>query len=136
MENASKALLIAGAILIAITLIGIGTLIIGQANGIFSLAGQKMDAQQIQLFNNEFEQFEGTKKGSDVKSLISKITASNATNDDNKVTVNFEGADYDVDKIATITVNIKASAAYDVVLEKDPKTAVIVKAIITKKTTP
>lgn len=35
MENASKALIIAGAILISIVLIGVGVLIIGNAQGIF-----------------------------------------------------------------------------------------------------
>lgn len=80
MENASKALLIAGAILIAILLIGIAMMVFGNINGITGMAGQQVDALEIQGFNRQFEQYEGENvSGSNVKTLISNINASNAT---------------------------------------------------------
>lgn len=80
MENASKALLIAGAILIAILLIGIGMLVFSGIEGITGQAGQQVDAMEIQMFNKQFEQYAGENvSGSRVKSLITAINASNAT---------------------------------------------------------
>lgn len=80
MENASKALLIAGAILIAILLIGIAMMVFGNINGITSIAGQQVDALEIQGFNRQFEQYQGENvSGSNVKTLINNINASNAT---------------------------------------------------------
>ncbi len=79
MENASKALLIAGSVLIAILLIGVGMLIYSRATGLVDTASSAMNSQEILAFNNQFASFEGTQKGSSVRSLISKVIASNAT---------------------------------------------------------
>ena len=80
MENASKALLIAGAILIAILLIGIAMMVFGNINGITGMAGQQVDALEIQGFNRQFKQYEGENvSGSNEKKLINNINASNAT---------------------------------------------------------
>ena len=80
MENASKALLIAGAILIAILLIGIGMMIFGNIGGFTESATQQTDTMQIQMFNRQFEQYAGSNvSGSNVKVLISNINANNAT---------------------------------------------------------
>ena len=80
MENASKALLIAGAILIAILIIGIGMMVF---NGIGSITDQqeaKVDAMAIQMFNASFESYKGTNvSGANVKALLSSIAANNTT---------------------------------------------------------
>lgn len=81
MENASKALLIAGAILIAILLIGIGMMVFGNISGVTSGATKKMDAMAIQIFNDPFSQYAGTNvTGSNVKALINMINANNKIN--------------------------------------------------------
>lgn len=80
MENASKALLIAGAILIAILLIGIAMMVFGNINGITGIVGQQVGTMEIQAFNKQFEQYAGENvSGSNVKTLVSNINASNAT---------------------------------------------------------
>ncbi len=80
MENASKALLIAGAILIAILLIGIAMMVFGNISGITGIVGQQVGTMEIQAFNKQFEQYAGENvSGSNVKTLISNINASNAT---------------------------------------------------------
>ena len=77
MENASKALIIAGAILLAILIISLGILIYNQASGV--VTNNSMDEVSIQTFNNKFLQYAGDQKGSAVRALLSQINASNAT---------------------------------------------------------
>jgi len=90
MENASKALIIAGAILLAILLISLGIMIFGQAQDTVNNSG--MSQAEMQAFNNKFLKYEGTKKGSEVKALLNEVFASNS--DDNnelrKVTVMYK----------------------------------------------
>ena len=82
MENASKALLIAGAILIVIVLISIGMLIVNSTNDVTEQASSTATSQAIQTFNSQFTQYEGTQKGSTVKNLYQSVQASNAANAD------------------------------------------------------
>ncbi len=79
MENASKALIIAGAILIALLLVGIGVLLISSGTDITSRGTSGMQSQNIQSFNSSFTAYEGYKKGSELKNLQSAVTSSNAT---------------------------------------------------------
>ena len=66
MENASKALIIAGAILLAILLISLGIMIYTSAQDTVSDSG--MDRAAITSFNNQFLKYEGDIKGTMVKS--------------------------------------------------------------------
>ena len=76
MENASKALLIAGAILIVILLISLGIYIYSQAQQ--TINSVNMDEQQITAFNNKFAQYEGEdKSGSEVSAMIDLVISSN-----------------------------------------------------------
>lgn len=84
MENASKALIIAGAILLSILLISLGIMIFNQAQDTIGNSG--MSKAEIASFNNQFTKYEGdNEKGSEIKSLIQEVVASNAadTADDN-----------------------------------------------------
>lgn len=87
MENASKALIIAGAILIAILLISIGIILVNSGKDITETGTAGMSSQKIQTFNSQFTAYEGKKTGSEVRSLISAVQASNATDDAHQVTV-------------------------------------------------
>ena len=75
MENASKALIIAGAILLSILLITLGIMVFKQAQ--YSIGNGGMSKAQVSTFNSNFTKYEGTKTGSDVKSLIQEVNASN-----------------------------------------------------------
>ena len=75
MENASKALIIAGAILLSILIIGIGMYIYNQAANV--MGNVNMDSQEIQAFNQQFEQYKGSINGSRARNLVS-LLASNA----------------------------------------------------------
>lgn len=78
MENASKALLIAGSILIVILIIGVGMLVYSSMQGTIDEGLRQMSNQEKDIFNQQFLQFEGTKNGSNVKSLRSKVESNNS----------------------------------------------------------
>ncbi len=130
MENASKALLIAGAILIAILLISVGMMVMQSGQGIISGAEESMSAHEIELFNKEFENYIGKQKGSSVRGLMSKVKASNASHDeDHQVAVEFEG-DADPDSISS---TIRPASTYEVKITSD-KTSALIKSITIEKT--
>lgn len=83
MENASKALLIAGAILICILLIGVGMLVYQSAQGTISEAVSQMSSQEKDMFNQQFTQYAGSRvNGSNVRALLQKVKNNNNTNND------------------------------------------------------
>lgn len=81
MENTSKALIIAGSVLLAILLISFGIMVFNQAQDTSEL--NDMDQVEITSFNSKFIKYEGEQKGTDVKSLINEIIAVNGDGDDN-----------------------------------------------------
>ena len=92
MENASKALIIAGAILLAILLISLGIMIFGQAQDTVNNSG--MSQAEMQTFNNKFLKYEGEhKSGSEAKALINEVLASNSddNNTNRQIVVKFKG---------------------------------------------
>lgn len=131
MENASKALIIAGAILIAILLISVGMMVLGSADEIVGGAKESMDAQQIQMFNSEFENYRGEQKGSSVRQLMSKIKASNASHDDqhqviveSTLTGVEKGEDGGVDP-DSVSNSVRPTTTYNVTITSDKKSALI-----------
>ncbi len=117
MENASKALIIAGAILIAILLIGIGVGLISAIGEPMDTATDKVGSMGIQTFNSTFEKYVGTKKGTDVLSLISDIITSNqsATNSGSGRTVTFDGKSTAND-LSLLRNNVKRSSTYTITI--------------------
>ena len=97
MENASKALIIAGAILLSILIIALGVFVFNQARGAMGNTG--LDDQKASANNQKFEAYEGSAvKGSQVKALLDIVrTNNNSVTNDN---------DYQ-----TVTVNQKSSAS-------------------------
>lgn len=92
MENASKALIIAGAILLAILIISLGIMIYNQASGV--LNNNAMSEVDISTFNQKFEQYFGTKvKGANVRALLTAIRSNNTTNEgDNSKIITFDSS--------------------------------------------
>ena len=78
MENASKALLIAGAILLAILIISLGLMAYQQAKN--SVGSSNLNKQEIEAFNSQWENYIGKNKtASEVRSLCSAAIANNAS---------------------------------------------------------
>lgn len=76
MENASKALIIAGAILLAILLISLGIMIFSNAQGAIGDGGMT-DAQKT-TFNGKFTKYQGDITGAEVLALESEVNVVNA----------------------------------------------------------
>ena len=74
MENASKALIIAGAILLSILIIGMGMFIYNQAQEQIQKSAGQMSTEEISVHNAQFKSFEGSRQsGSQVKQLLNKL---------------------------------------------------------------
>lgn len=80
MENASKALIIAGAILLSIAIIGIGMYVFQMAQSTIGKAN--MSGQEIDAYNSEFLKYNGKINGATAKALCGVIRTHNMTNDD------------------------------------------------------
>ena len=79
MENATKGLMIAGAILIAIVLIGIGVFLVSQAQNWITRGGDQFSQMEKDAFNSTFVQYEGRRMGSEVKNLLTSVNSNNMT---------------------------------------------------------
>ncbi len=79
MENASKALIIAGAILLSILIIAIGMYIYNSSSSSIMGASDTLSSYEIEQFNAVWEQYDGEQLGSNVKSLIGKLISNAKT---------------------------------------------------------
>ena len=90
MENASKALIIAGAILLAILIIALGVFIFNKAKSATNM--DDLDNQQVEAHNSTFQNYEGTINGTQAKSLIDAVRNNNQRMPDlGDITVNGKG---------------------------------------------
>ena len=84
MDNASKALVMAGAILIAVMLISLGVLVFNQVSTNIGNMSD-LEAKVVEAHNKEFLNYVGINKSlSDLKNLISAINAFNLSKDGNE----------------------------------------------------
>ena len=77
MENASKALIIAGAILLAIAIIGVGMYVFNNASD--SVEGSDLSEEEVIAYNGDFDPYAGEVRGSNVKTLIDTVNNHNLT---------------------------------------------------------
>ena len=78
MDNASKALVMAGAILIAVMLISLGVLLFNQGQQVAQNAGQGLNTMAIQSYNSKFNTYFGKNKSyAETKALISAVRTHN-----------------------------------------------------------
>ena len=94
MENASKALIIAGAVLISILLISLGIMIYNQAKQVTD--NTNLDEVSVTTYNEKFNQYLGEKvKASVVNSLVAAVNQNNQTKttNGNKILLDLPNAD-------------------------------------------
>ena len=101
MENASKALIIAGAILLSILIISLGIMVYNNAKN--TVGSANLSKQEIQTFNSQWEAYVGSNKtASEVRTMIQAVIASNAaetkTGEGRQVKVQNNGKDVDLTK--------------------------------------
>ena len=116
MENASKALIIAGAILLAILLISLGIMIFNQAQDTVTNSG--MTEAELTSFNNKFLKYEGDAvKGTMVKSMMQEVKAANQNASDGvKITVNLKATANGQAAEITDTSSIQTNHTYKVTM--------------------
>ena len=144
MENASKALIIAGAILLAILIIGLGMFVYQQASG--AMDGIGMDSEKVSAYNSAFLQYEGTVSGTEAKALYSLIR--NHNNSDGvddvslQIELTFDGTQYKdtnthkeapTAEVKLPANTIKNGATYEVTFATDPNSGYITACDITQK---
>lgn len=79
MGNTSKALIIAGAILMSILLISIGIYIYNNSSSMAILNTHSGNQEmQVIIFNNQYTMYEGKQNGSSVKRLLESASTNNA----------------------------------------------------------
>ncbi len=78
MENASKALIIAGAILLSILIISLGIMVYNNAKN--TVGNASLDKQEIETFNSQWQAYVGgNKTASQVYTMMSAVVANNAS---------------------------------------------------------
>ena len=121
MENASKALLIAGAVLIVILLIAMGMKIFRSQDDMADQVETNVQTTEMLTFNNKFYKYAGKQKGTQVKALINDVIAHNATEDVRKVQINDMTDASDISRLLsgidsmaeyTVTVTTNSSTGY------------------------
>ena len=124
MENASKALVIAGAILATLMIIGLGIVIINNVTGVINGAG--VDRQAAQANNSQYESVMGDNVSSaSVKQLITLVRTNNITatqNGEDMVKIAFVDATGTTEELKgpqDMSTAIKAGTRYKVSVYDD-----------------
>lgn len=114
MDNASKALIMAGAILISVAIVGIGIYIFTTANSLTEDAVGQIDSLSISALNSRIETYEGNgKRGSEIKQLCREI---NALNKQDAFPVDITMATGSVCTLANYSTAIQDNKRYNVTL--------------------
>ncbi len=141
MENASKALLIAGAVLIVIVLISVGMMIVQQSQGLLGDVGDVTSNQSVTAFNTPYENYQGTQKGASIRTLMGNVSTNNSTNASGhvitiKLKLTADGQEEELTTSTDITkkaAEIIASARYSVVATNKDAEGYITEISITRK---
>ena len=136
MENATKALLIAAAILIAIMIISLGLVVFNM--GKETVSNINLNAQEIEAHNNKFTPYEGTsKRGNQVNALLNTVLTNNTTLTEDeagqKVTV-YDGTDsvWLGSTATSLSKRADTGKTYTVTMERDASTGLITSIHITQ----
>ena len=132
MENASKALIIAGAILLAILIIGLGIFVFSGAKEAMTDTG--IDKQKIATYNAPFEAYVGNNvNGAKVRSLYDEVRTHNNAQEDDTKKITIDGKNKPTE-INTAKSNIKTGHTYEVKVIYDEHTGYVT-SITTKDNT-
>lgn len=77
MDNASKALIMAGAILIAVALVGVGVYLYSSAAGMMNSGVSELASADMMTKNSKIELYEGTVTGTELKALMRTLNSYN-----------------------------------------------------------
>lgn len=144
MENASKALIIAGSILVSIVIITLGVMIVSNVMDTINNSSN-LSEQEILAYNSPFEAYLGTKSGTQAKALCDKIRNHNNANVDDvsrQIAVLEQDATnttaaqttaVTASAVNTIKSKIKAGNTYTITLGYDANSGLVVAVGIQEK---
>lgn len=124
MENATKALLIAAAVLVAILIISLGLVVYNMAEESVN-NNSSLSAQEIQAFNDQFTQYEGDNvRGTRVNSLLKTALNNNITqqqegNEGKIVSITAKSCTVAINLSEKTMVKADSSKMYKVVVKLD-----------------
>ena len=133
MENASKALIIAGAIILAILIIALGMAVFNMAANPTEDAAASIESQAAQAFNAKFNSYIKTNiTGSSVRSLYDVVRQNNVSNAaDESMLVSIDGKTEAAD-INKAKAAIQTGKRYDVEAEYSTSTGYITAITVTE----
>lgn len=132
MENATKALLIAAAVLIVIIIISLGVYVVGMGNDQMQQGEQALSDLEVNSFNNTYENYEGTSvAGSRVNSLLKTVFNHNLMESDETRKITVDG-DVSLSADAEKQVTVGTGKRYSVVCNKDKNSGLITSITITE----
>lgn len=113
MENASKALLIAAAVLIVILLIAFGMRIFNSTGDTSGQAEDLSASQQMQAFNAQFTGYLGTNRNaSTVRNLQAIVNSSNTRNTQHQVTITLPSGGVKDGSVYTVEATYDSTTSY------------------------
>ncbi|MCI8273230.1 MAG: hypothetical protein HFJ55_04005 [Clostridia bacterium] len=138
MENATKALLIAAAVLVAILIISLGLVVYNMAAE--TMGNVNLSEAEIQQFNDKFTRYEGTSQsGTQVNAMLNTVFTHNMseTDEGRKVTVvegaaSGTGTDVLTGDETTKPKKVDTGRRYTVVAEYDNQSKLINKITFTE----
>ena len=127
MENATKALLIAAAVLVAILIISLGLVVYNMAAE--TVNGQNLSQQEVQAQNDKFVRYDGSnKRGSEVNAMLKTVLQSNLDTQATGKTDGFvkvEGSVSLTTGATAVTSRADASKLYDMTVNYNAKTGLV-----------
>lgn len=118
MENASQALIIAGAILLAILLVAVGMFVFNNANNAIQRGATQMSREEINTHNSYFDAYQGMQNGATVKGFLAgwgQRVAPEDTADERKPLLEGDlGSGKNADQILNAQAKVKTAQRYNV----------------------
>ena len=137
MENATKALLIAAAVLITILIISLGIIVYNRASEAVDGAGDLSEYEVLQ-FNEKFTRYQGTNEsGADVNALLQTVFNHNNLQQDTSTCVSVSGAATvsSSNALTTTPTRVSTGARYTITCTIDEKSKLVTSITVTQNTT-
>ena len=130
MENATKALLIAAAVLIAILIISLGLVVYNKASE--TVDSVDMSGNEVQAYNEKFDKYHGVQRGTEVNAMVKTVfnhnlqqSAAGETEDSGRfITVTGE-VELAADAATLPTTMASTGRTYVVTVTHDPVTGLV-----------
>ena len=136
MENATKALLIAAAVLIAILIISLGVFVYTRASD--AVGDLDLSEYEIKQFNEKFTRYEGTNEsGADVNALLQTVFNHNNSQPDTSTCVSVSGKATvsSSNALTTTPARVSTGARYTITCNIDAKSKLVTSITVTQNTT-